>query len=63
MKLLPLEIMQQSQIKQEQLDKIHQEIYGASSSNSPISIQLRKLERCLQANNRVNNHEVFDHFR
>lgn len=53
----------QSQPKQEQLDKIHQEIYGASSGDSPISIQLRKLERCLQANNRVNNHEIFDHFR
>ena len=62
MKLFPLEIMQSSP-KQEQLDKIHQEIYGASSSDSPISIQLRKLERCLQANNRVNNHEIFDHFR
>ena len=62
MKLFSLEIMK-TQPRQDQLEKIHQEIYGASSSDSPISIQLRKLERCLQANNRVNNHEVFDHFR
>jgi len=63
MKLFLLEIMQQSHVKEDQLDKIHKEIYGISSSNSSISIQLRKLERCLQANNRVNNHEIFDHFR
>jgi len=63
MKLFLLEIMQQFQAKEDQLDKIHEEIYSKSSKNSPISIQLRKLERCLQANNRVNNHEIFDHFR
>jgi len=63
MELSLLEIMQQFQAKEDQLDKIHKEIYGTSSSNSPISIQLRKLERCLQTNNRVNNHEIFDNFR
>ena len=48
-------------INQKQLDQIHREIYGKSSSSSQISIQLQKLDRCLVGNSRI-NHEVIDIF-
>lgn len=61
MKLLLLNIMQQMKINQKQLDQIHREIYGKSSSRSQISIQLQKLDKCLVGNSRI-NHEVIDIF-
>ena len=61
MKLIVLLIMQSMKINEKQLAKIHREIYGHSSGNSQISIQLQKLDRCITSNDRV-SHEVIDIF-
>ena len=61
MKLLLLQIMQTMKINKKQLEQIHSEIYGQKSSNSQISIQLQKLEKCILGNDRI-NHEVIDIF-
>ena len=53
--------MQSVKINEKQLAKIHREIYGHSSGNSQISIQLQKLDRCITSNDRV-SHEVIDIF-
>ena len=61
MKLILLQIMQTMKINKKQLAEIHNEIYGQKSSDSQISIQLQKLEKCILGNDRI-NHEVIDIF-
>ena len=53
--------MQSMKINEKQLARIHSEIYGQKSSNSQISIQLQKLEKCILRNDRI-SHEVIDIF-
>jgi hypothetical protein len=48
MKLGSYHHMMQVNLRQEQLEKIHGEIYGLRSDESPICIQLEKLDRYLQ---------------
>jgi hypothetical protein len=40
--------MMQVNLKHEQLEKIHGEIYGLRKDDSPICIQLEKLDRYIQ---------------
>ena len=61
MKLDILQIMESFKVNEEQLAQIHQEIYGKSSNHSQISIQLKKLDKCLTSNDRI-SHEIIDIF-
>jgi hypothetical protein len=40
--------MMQVKLNREQLDKVHAEIYGFRRDDSPICIQLEKLDRYIQ---------------
>jgi len=53
--------METLKINQSQLEKIHSEFYDSTCYDSPISIQLRKLDKCLAQNSCVKNHEIFDY--
>jgi hypothetical protein len=43
--------MMQLDLKEEHLEKIHEEIYGLQKTDSPICIQLEKLDRYIQEHN------------
>lgn len=45
---LPSYTMMQVRLNAKQLRRVHDEIYGSSKSDSPICIQLEKLDRYLQ---------------
>lgn len=55
--------MMKVRLNREQLERVHAEIYGALPSDSPISIQLQKLDRYIQEKHgRVSKPDMFDQF-
>lgn len=55
--------MMKVRLNRAQLERVHAEIYGEMSSDSPISIQLQKLDRYIQEKQgRVSKHDMFDQF-
>jgi hypothetical protein len=43
--------MMQVKLNQAQLERVHEEIYGLAKNESPICIQLEKLDRYIQEHN------------
>jgi len=54
--------MENLKIDPQQLETIHNEIYGKPQGDSPISIQLRKLDQGIYESTKIKNYEVFDNF-
>ncbi|MFN3654281.1 MAG: hypothetical protein ACK4TO_03025 [Candidatus Nitrosotenuis sp.] len=55
--------MMQVNLKQEQIEKVHDEIYGFVKDDSPICIQLEKLDRYIQQHNgKIVKPDTFDTF-
>lgn len=55
--------MMKVRLNQEQLERVHAEIYGIGTNDSPISIQLQKLDRYIQEHQgRVSKQDTFDQF-
>jgi len=54
--------MMHVRLNYEQLKKVHGEIYGLQKSNSPICIQLEKLDRYIQERRKGFKPDTFDTF-
>jgi hypothetical protein len=62
LKGLPLYTMMKIRLNREQLERVHAEIYG-EESNSPISIQLQKLDKYIEERQgKVSKPDTFDQF-
>ncbi len=55
--------MMQVKFNPEQMDRVHEEIYGLQKSNSPICIQLEKLDKYVREHGgRAFKQDTFDTF-
>lgn len=55
--------MMKIRLNQEQLERVHAEIYGMRASDSPISIQLQKLDKYIQERQgKISKPDTFDQF-
>jgi len=55
--------MMKVRLNREQLERVHAEIYGVRESDSPISIQLQKLDRYIEEHQgKVSKPDTFDQF-